>query len=125
MSWHAVSSRGSSPLAWRLFMPRAWAEDPARRIVARVPPGLEHRTKPELALEMLDELAAAGLHPPLVLADSLYGQNVAFRHGLTDRGIPWLLAVPGITTVPPANVGAHGFPARKPGPQGHRVWHDT
>ncbi|PNE42861.1 IS701 family transposase [Streptomyces noursei] len=103
VSWHAVSSKGSSPLAWRLFMPEAWAQDPARRAVARIPPHLEHRTKPELALEMLDEVAVAGLHPPLVLADSLYGQNVAFRQGLSDRGIPWLLAIPGNTTLLPAD----------------------
>ena len=52
---------------------------------------------------MLDDLAGAGLRPPLVLADSLYGQNVAFRHGLSDRGIPWMLAIPGNTTLLPSD----------------------
>lgn len=80
-------------------MPEDWAHDPARRAAARIPARLVHRTKPELALEMLDEPAAFGLRPPLALADSLYGQNVSFRQGLEDRQVPWLLAIPGQTTL--------------------------
>jgi SRSO17 transposase len=99
VSWHAVSPRGSTPLDWRLFMPEAWADDPARRAAARIPDELTHRTKPELALEMLDELAVLGLRPPLALADSLYGQNVSFRQCLEDRHVPCLLAIPGQTTL--------------------------
>jgi SRSO17 transposase len=99
VSWHAVSPRGSAPLDWRLFMPEAWADDPLRRERARIPVTLAHRTKPALALDMLDELAGLGLRPPLALADSLYGQNVAFRQGLEDRHVPWLLAIPGQTTL--------------------------
>jgi len=94
VSWHALSPRGSTPVDWRLFMPEDWADDPVRRAAARIPGDLVHRTKPELALEMLDELAAFGLRPPLTLADSLYGQNVSFRQGLEDRHIRWLLAIP-------------------------------
>lgn len=99
VSLHAVSPRA------RLFMTEAWADDPERRGRARLPPELEHRTKPQLALEMLDELAAGGLRPPAVLADSLYGQNVAFQRGLSDRGIPRLLAVLGNTTLLPTGDG--------------------
>ncbi|MGA5135439.1 transposase [Streptomyces olivoreticuli] len=49
---------------------------------------------------MLDELAAAGLRPVVVLADSLYGRNVSFCQVLGGRAIPWLLAVPGSVTLP-------------------------
>jgi len=107
VSWHAVSPRGSAPLDWRLFVPEAWADDPVRRERARIPVTLAHRTKPALALEMLDELAGLGLRPPLALADSLYGQNVAFRQGLEDSHVPWLLAIPGQTTL----ISAAGPPA--------------
>ncbi|MGW6413536.1 IS701 family transposase, partial [Streptomyces vinaceus] len=89
-------------LHWRLFLPKAWADDPARCAKAHVPVHLGHRTKQTLALDLLDELSLWGLTPPLVVADSDYGNNVAFRNGLSDRGIPWLLAVTGDTVVLPA-----------------------
>lgn len=104
---HAVSARGSTPLHWRLFLPRVWAEDPVRCAKAGVPPGLGHRTKPEIALELLDELTDWGLTPPpVVVADAAYGTSVAFRAGLAQRGIHWLLAVNEDTTV----VAADGVP---------------
>ncbi|MFD7284194.1 IS701 family transposase [Streptomyces sp. NPDC059862] len=102
VSVHATSPRGSSPLHWRLFLPRNWADDRPRCAAAGVPDEVGHRTKQRLALDLLDELADWGLAPPLVMADSDYGNNVAFRTGLSDRGIPWLLAVTGDTIVLPA-----------------------
>ncbi|MFE2971217.1 IS701 family transposase [Streptomyces sp. NPDC059340] len=102
VSVHAVSRRGSSPLHWRLFLPQSWAEDRARCAKAGVPPQIAHRTKQRIALDLLDELDQWDLAPPLVVADSDYGTNVAFRTGLSARGIRWLLAVTGHTVVLPA-----------------------
>lgn len=102
VSVHAVSRRGSSPLHWWLFLPQSWAEDRARCAKAGVPPQIAHRTKQRIALDLLDELDQWGLAPPLVVADSDYGTNVAFRTGLSARGIRWLLAVTGHTVVLPA-----------------------
>jgi len=102
VSVHAVSGRGSSPLHWRLFLPQGWAEDRERCAKAGIPPEISHRTKQCIALDLLDELAQWGPAPPLVVADSDYGINVDFRHGLSARGIPWLLAVTGHTVVLPA-----------------------
>jgi SRSO17 transposase len=101
VSVHAVSPTGSTPLHWRLFIPQAWADDPARRARAGIPPSLVHRTKQQIALELVDELAAWGLRPPVVVADSDYGTNVAFRNGLTERKIRRLVAVTADTTVLP------------------------
>ncbi|MFI5799715.1 transposase [Streptomyces sp. NPDC051677] len=102
VSVHAVSGRGSSPLHWRLFLPQSWAEDRSRCAKAGVPPEIAHRTKQRITLDLLDELGRWGLAPPLVVADSDYGTNVAFRTGLSARGIRWLLAVTGHTVVLPA-----------------------
>jgi SRSO17 transposase len=102
VSVHAVSKVGSAPLHWRLFIPQAWADDPERRTKGGIPPSLSHRTKQQIALELLDEAAEWGLTPAVVIADSDYGTNVAFRHGLTARGIRWLVAVTADTTVLPA-----------------------
>ena len=47
---------------------------------------------------MIDELAVWGHEPPAVVADAGYGEITAFRQGLTDRGIPYVLAVRSSTT---------------------------
>jgi SRSO17 transposase len=101
VSVHAVYGRGSSPLHWRLFVPQGWAEDRERCAKAGIPPHVVHRTKQCIALDLLDELDQWGLARPLVIADSDYGTNVAFRRGLSARGIRWLLAVTGHTVVLP------------------------
>ncbi|WKK24250.1 IS701 family transposase [Streptomyces olivoreticuli] len=95
VSVHATSPTGSTPLHWRLFVPKLRAEDQPRCAAAGIPATITHRTKQKLALDLVDELARWGLAPPLVIADSDYGNNVAFRTGLSDQGIPWLLAVTG------------------------------
>ncbi|MBY8846081.1 transposase [Streptomyces sp. SP2-10] len=96
------SRHGSSPLHWRLFLPQSWAEDCARYAKAGVPSQIAHRTKQQIAPDLLDDLDQWGLAPPLVVADSDYGTNVAFHTGLSARGIRWMLAVTGHTVVLPA-----------------------
>jgi hypothetical protein len=56
-----------------------------------------------MALEMIDELAGWGLRPPLLTADAGYGQVAEFRQGLSDRGIPYLVAITSSTTVQPGD----------------------
>jgi SRSO17 transposase len=103
VSVHATSPRGSTPLHWRLFLPGSWARDPQRCAKAGIPPDVGHRTKQQIALDLLDELAEWGQTPPLVIADSDYGTNVAFRMGLTERKIHWLVAVQEDTVVLPVS----------------------
>jgi SRSO17 transposase len=116
VSVHAVSPTGSTPLHWRLFVPKSWADDRARCMAAGIPDGVGHRTKPQLALDLVDELTGWGLLPPLIVADSDYGNNVAFRTGLSERGIPWLVAVTGDTIVLPATAAPiTAWARRRPG----------
>lgn len=56
-----------------------------------------------MALEMLDELAAWGLRPPLLTADAGYGQVAEFRQGLTERGIGYIVATTSSTTAQPGH----------------------
>lgn len=97
VSVHAASDTASCPLSWRLFLPAAWdgPEAEARRRACRIPATVHHRPKWQLALEMLDELAATGLRPAVLVADAGYGANAGFRHGLDERGLAWVLQAKG------------------------------
>jgi SRSO17 transposase len=57
----------------RLFLPRAWAEDAARRARAGVPEAIVSRPKWQIALDELDRIVAAGASFGCVLADAEYG----------------------------------------------------
>jgi SRSO17 transposase len=91
-----------------------------RRTASKVPDAERYRPKWLMALEMLDELAAWGLRPPLLTADAGYGQVAEFRQGLTERGISYIVAATSSTTaqpgdaqpveVPYAGVGKHPTP---------------
>jgi SRSO17 transposase len=91
-----------------------------RRAASRIPDGERYRPKWLMALEMLDELAAWGLRPPLLCADAGYGQVAEFRQGLTERGITYIVATTSTTTAQPggarpvqvgyAGVGRHPAP---------------
>ena len=77
-----VSKAGHALLDRRLFLPEEWAGDRRRRKDAGVPEGVVFRTKPELALEMVAEAAAAGVPFRWVAGDSLYGDSPTFVQGL-------------------------------------------
>lgn len=87
---HAASGTASCPLSWRLFLPAAWdgPEAEAHRRACRIPEAEHHRPKWQLALDMLDELAATGLQPAVLVADTGYGANAGFRRGLEAAAWP-------------------------------------
>jgi len=94
VSIHAATDQASCPLDWRLFLPPEWDDDLARRRTAHVPDHERHRPKWQLALELLDELAAWGLAAPVLLADAAYGEVSEFRLGLEQRDLAYVVQVP-------------------------------
>jgi len=104
VSVHAVTDQASCPLDWRLFLPQEWDADLERRRKAHVPGGERHRPKWQLALELLDELAAWDLTPPVVLADAAYGEVGEFRLGLEQRELASVVQVPGKLSAYPEDV---------------------
>src|ERR671929_2061779 len=68
-----VSRHGHALVDRALYLPRAWADDPARLAAAHVPPGVGFATKPRLALAMLGRAVAAGVPSAWVAADSVCG----------------------------------------------------
>jgi SRSO17 transposase len=93
-------------LGLRLFLPDSWTSDPARMARAGAPPKRrKFRSKPEIAIEEIDRVRAAGVRFGCVLADAGSGRSAAFRHALSERGLHWAVGIPRHQKVYPANVG--------------------
>jgi SRSO17 transposase len=101
VSVNAVTEQASCPLDWRLFLPESWQDDTTRRVACQVPEDVGHRPKWQLALDMLDELGAWDLVPPVLVADAGYGEVGEFRGGLDDRQIPYVVQVKADTSAYP------------------------
>jgi SRSO17 transposase len=109
-SVHAVTDQASCPIDWRLFLPPEWDDDLERRRKAHVPDHQRHRPKWQLALDMLDELAAWELTPPVTLADAAYGEVNQFRLGLEQRELAYVVQVPGTISAYPQHVAPETLP---------------
>ena len=88
-----ATDRGRGLIDRRLYLPISWCEDAERRDRAGVPADISFQTKPELATDMLAAAIAADVPFSWVTADEAYGTNPAFRAGLRDHGISYVLAV--------------------------------
>ena len=100
-------ARGEVPVmvGLRLFLPEIWTADPARMRRAGVPAEFQvARSKPEIAIEEIDRLRAAGLRFGAVLADAGYGLSAPFRQALSARGLRWAVGIPRHQKVYPADV---------------------
>jgi SRSO17 transposase len=88
-----ASRYGHALIDRRLYLPKAWAEDDARRRKASVPEETAFATKPAMAREMVERTLDEGVPCAFVLADALYGSDYKFRRMLEERGQPYVLAV--------------------------------
>ncbi len=92
-------------LSLRLFLPKSWTSNQARMIKAGVPEQFRQAmTKPELAIEEIDRIAAAGVRFGCVLADAGYGLSAPFRQALSARGLCWAVGIPRHQKVYPTDV---------------------
>jgi SRSO17 transposase len=68
-----ISEKGHAFIDRALYLPRTWADNPARMAAAHVPSGTTFATKPQLARAMIERAIAAGMPFSWVAADSIYG----------------------------------------------------
>jgi SRSO17 transposase len=99
VSLHAVGERGTLPLGWRLYLPEEWCDDLERRRKAKIPDEVVFETKSQLARDLCEQAAGWELPVAPVLADSAYGDDAAFRIGLAEAALEYLVAVRAETSV--------------------------
>jgi len=85
---------------FRLFLPQSWAEDSKRCERAKIPQAQQrHRSKQELALEMVQSAKGRGLAFDWVLADSAYGASLEFCAALDQGGLKFMCDVSDVNRV--------------------------
>jgi SRSO17 transposase len=104
-----ANHHGSLPVAYRLYLPRAWTGDKSRRAEAHVPRAIRFKTKPQLALEQIRAAREANVAPGTVLMDAGYGTNSDLRRAITGLGLGYVAAI--ISTI---KVRAVRADSRKP-----------
>lgn len=117
-----ATEQASVPVAYRLYLPKEWAEDAARRRKAGVPAEVGFATKTDIALAQLQRLLAEGAPRYCVLADAGYGVDTVLRHRLSDLGLPYVVGItstvvvwpPGIEPLPPKRYSGTGRPPVMP-----------
>lgn len=118
VSISAANHYASLPIGYRLYLPKEWADDEARRKNAGVPEDVTFKTKPEIALDLLKQALEDTIPRGVVLADAGYGADTAFRDELTALGLPYAMGVgsgasvwaPGTGPLPPKAWSGKGRP---------------
>jgi SRSO17 transposase len=122
VSLSAATWKASLPIAYRLYLPEAWASDTQRRKQARIPPEVRFATKLEIALSQIRQAIADRVPQGTVLADPAYGNDTGFREALAGMELDYVVGVQSSTTVwepgtqplpPPAWEGGRGRPATR------------
>ena len=122
VSLSLATEQASVPVAYRLYLPREWADDAVRRDTAGVPAEVRFATKTEIALQQLEALLAEGAPNYCVLADAGYGVDQAFRQRLSELGLPYVVGItsavvvwpPGVVPLPPSRYRGTGRPPVMP-----------
>ena len=89
-----TAGKYSSLTNYRLFLPQKWIDDPKRCEKAGIPKHKRvFKTKPQLALDMIEEHLTGGVKFDYVNGDGLYGNGFEFSKGLNTLGVNYILEV--------------------------------
>jgi SRSO17 transposase len=121
VSLSLATAAASVPIAYRLYLPEAWAADRKRRRTVGVPDAVQFATKPQIALEQIRAAKQRGVPQGIVLADAAFGSNTAFREGLNELALRYAVGVissltvwaPGTEPLPAARYQGQGRPPKR------------
>ncbi|MGQ0776880.1 MAG: MMPL family transporter, partial [Pseudonocardiales bacterium] len=83
-----ASPRGHAHLGYRRYLPKNCAGE-----------DVVFQTKPQLTVDLLNELDTSGVLPPWVASDEKYGRDTKLRSFCEDRAVGYVLGVPSSFTV--------------------------
>ena len=89
-----VTARAHTLFSFRLYLPKPWCEDTARRGRARVLEGTMFATKTVQGTEMVGEAVTASVPFGWVAGDEVYGRSSKLRATCEDAGKGYIFAVP-------------------------------
>ena len=89
-----VTALGQAWADFDVYMPGCWAQDPQRRRRAGIPGDLKFATKPELAIEQLRRVMAAGVRALWAAADEVYGRCGEFRDACRALSLAYVVIIP-------------------------------
>ena len=89
-----VATSGQAWADFDVFMPGRWEKDWQRRRAARIPGGLGHQAKPQLAIGQLKRLLGAGLPAKWAAYDEVYGRSGELRRFCESRNLAYVAVVP-------------------------------
>src|ERR671912_444880 len=84
VSLSVADDHASLPVAYRLYLPEAWVEGPARRAKAGVPEEAGFETKTAIALGQIRRAREEGIPVGTVLGDAAYGDEFDFLVGVAE-----------------------------------------
>lgn len=90
-----ASEKGHAPIDRRLYIPEDWFADEERCRQAGIPETVTFKSKPKMALEMIQDATEAGVKYKWVTGDCVYGDYRAIRLWLEEQRKCYVLCVSG------------------------------
>ena len=99
VSLSVATEHASLPIKYRLYLPEVWTNDAPRCQTAGVPKDVTFATKPQISLAQITQAKQAGLPGEVVAADAGYGDDTAYREGISELGLLYVVGIKPATTV--------------------------
>ncbi|SFK88974.1 IS701 family transposase [Rhodanobacter glycinis] len=99
VSLSLATDSNSLPLAYQLYLPAEWIDDPQRCATVGVPASVGFLTKNQIAAAQIRAAVAAGVPRGVVLGDAAYGDDSTLRDELSTQDLIYALGVRPLTAV--------------------------
>lgn len=99
VSLSLATDSASLPLAWQLYLPAEWTDDPKRCVNAGVPTSVGFLSKNQIAAAQIQAAVAAEVPRGVVLGDAAYGDDCALRDELSEQGLIYALGIRPLASV--------------------------